>query len=146
MKSEKDINTHVVLVTAFILKKNKILLAKRSKNDPQAGGLWSIPGGKVDLEVGESVIENTLKKEINEEVGIEIRDDIFYLGSDAFTRVSGHHVIELIYLTYWKSGEAKPLEDQEEVQWLELDQLNKNDDLPDFLKSKIKLLTHFLEK
>jgi ADP-ribose pyrophosphatase YjhB (NUDIX family) len=146
MKNEVDINAHVVLVTAFILKKNKILLAKRSKNDLQAGGLWSMPGGKVDLEVGKSVIENTLKKEIKEEVGIEIKDEIFYLGSNAFTRVSGHNVIELIYLAYWKSGKAKPLEDQEEVKWLSLDQLNRKGDLPDFLKSKLKLLTDFLEK
>src|ERR1035437_3201383 len=109
MENETDINTHVVLVTAFILKKDRILLAKRSKNDPQAGGLWSMPGGKVDLDVGKSIIENTLKKEIKEEVGIEIEDEIFYLGSDAFTRVSGHHVIVLIYLTYWKSGEAKQI-------------------------------------
>jgi ADP-ribose pyrophosphatase YjhB (NUDIX family) len=145
MKNETDINAHVVLVAAFILKKNKILLARRSKSDPQAGGLWSIPGGKVDLEVGKSVIENTLKKEIKEEVGIEIEDKIFYLGSEAFTRVSGHHVIALIYLAYWKSGKAKPLEDQEEVQWLRLDQLDKNNVLPDFLKSKLKLLTNFLE-
>jgi 8-oxo-dGTP diphosphatase len=146
MKNETDINTHVVLVTAFIIKNNKILLAKRSKNDPQAGGLWSIPGGKVDLEVGKSIIENTLKKEIKEEVGIRIKDKIIYLGSEAFTRVSGHHVIALIYLAFWKSGKAKPLEDQEEIQWLSLAQLNKKSDLPDFLKSKLKLLTDFLGK
>ena len=52
MIKETDINTHVILVTAFVQKGNKFLLSKRSKEDPQAGGMWATPGGKVDLEVG----------------------------------------------------------------------------------------------
>ena len=43
---EKDINTHVVAVFAFVEKKGKILLAKRSSQDPQSPGIWFIPGGE----------------------------------------------------------------------------------------------------
>ncbi len=145
MNPEAKIPTHVVYVTAFIQKDDKYLLAKRSKNDPQAGGTWSTPGGKVEMEIGRGVIEATLKKEIAEEVGLTIQDEIDYLGSDAFMRVSGHHVVGLIFLTYWKSGEAEVLEDQDEIGWYSLEQLNNLTDLPNYLQSNVNLLDKYIQ-
>ncbi|MBI3887744.1 NUDIX domain-containing protein [Candidatus Microgenomates bacterium] len=96
--AENDINTHVILVMGIVQKGNKFLLAKRSSKDPQAGGEWAIPGGKVDLETGPEVIEKTLKRELLEEVGVEIMDEIKFVCDDAFVRVSGHHVVGLVFL------------------------------------------------
>ncbi len=144
MTNETDIQTHVIFVGAFVQKDNKFLLARRSKNDAQAAGFWSIPGGKVDMELGDGIIEDTLKREIAEEVGITIKDKIDYLGSDGFIRVSGHHVVGLNFLTQWSSGEAQALEDQEEVAWYTLEELTNLPDLPKFLKSKVALLQNFV--
>lgn len=143
--SESDINTHVVLVVGIVQKGNKFLLSKRSSKDPQAGGEWSTPGGKVDLEVGDAVIEQTLTREIEEEVGIIISPKVVYLGSDAFFRVSGHHVVGLNFLCQWQSGEAQPLEDQDEVGWFTLVELEAMD-LPKYLKKRIELVKQHLNK
>ncbi len=137
--SEADINTHVILVVGFVKKGNKILLAKRSSSDPQAGGQWSIPGGKVDVEIGDGVVEKTLSREILEETGVVVNGRFKYLGSDAFIRVSGHHVVSLVFLCNYKSGKARPLEDQEEVHWFTLSELKKIQ-LPGHLIKRVRLL------
>ena len=144
LKEEKNIPTHVVAVFAFVEKDGKILLTKRSLNDPQAGGQWSVPGGKVDLIEKPDVILDTLKKEVMEEVGIEIGDDIDLVWDEGFYRVSGHHVIGLTFLCKWKKGEAKPLEDQEEVRWVNKKDLENFSGLPDYFKSRIKKLLTIL--
>ena len=144
MTEENDIHTHVVFVTAFIQKGNKFLLAKRSKSDPQAGGMWSTPGGKVDMDVGENIVEITIKREVMEEVGLTIEDHIEYLGSEGFIRVSGHHVVGLIFLARWKSGIAKPLEDQEKIAWYTIEELSELSDLPNYFKARVKLLASYL--
>lgn len=146
MTEETDIVTHVVAVFAFVMKDDKLLLAKRSNSDPQAGGAWSIPGGKVEMEVGANVLEENIKREVREEVGLEITGDIEYVCNDGFTRVSGHHVIGIYFLTHWLSGEARPLEDHEEIAWYTIDELTHMDELPNYLKSRIERLAAHLKK
>lgn len=143
---EKNIPLHVVAVLAVIQKGDKFLIARRSEDDPQAGGEWSVPGGKVDLELGLDIIENSLKREVMEEVGIDIEDDPVFLGSEGFIRVSGHHVVGLIYLTKWKSGEAKPLEDQAEIRWVTLEELKLMDNLPVYMKQRVSQIESYLKQ
>ena len=144
LNEEKNISTHVVAVFAFVEKNGKILLAKRSLDDPQAGGQWSIPGGKIDMIESPGIILETLKKEVMEEVGIEIEDDIDLVWDEGFYRVSEHHVIGLTFLCKWKKGEAKPLEDQEEVMWVSKKDLENFSGLPDYFKPRVKKLLTIL--
>ncbi|KKQ43508.1 MAG: NUDIX hydrolase [Microgenomates group bacterium GW2011_GWC1_37_8] len=141
---EKNIPTHVVAVFAIVQKRDKFLIAKRSSDDPQAGGMWSVPSGKVELLEGEMVVEETLNKEVMEEVGLEIEDEIIYLGSDGFYRVSGHHVVGLTFLCKWKKGVAKPLEDQEEVKWVTLKEFKQLKNMPDYLTGRFNYLEKYL--
>lgn len=135
-----SIPLHVVAVTAVIRKDNKYLLAKRSSSDDQSPGEWSLPGGKVENEAGERRLEDALKREVMEEVGVEIKDDVKLIYNDAFIRSSGHHVIMLTFLCDWKSGEAKPMEDQEEVAWLSLEEIFAMENSPEYLKKRLSLL------
>jgi 8-oxo-dGTP diphosphatase len=123
--AEDDIHTHVVAVFALVKKGDRYLIAKRAANDKQKGGQWSLPGGKHDDEVGDGTIEATLAREVEEEVGLVIEDQVEYLASQSFIRVSGHHVVGLYFLCHHKAGEAKPLEDQEEVKWVTANELKK---------------------
>ena len=131
---------HVIAVTAIVKKGDKYLLAKRSMDDDQAPGEWSIPGGKVEKAVGERRLEETLKKEVMEEVGIEIKNEVKLIYNDAFIRSSGDHVVMLTFLCDWKKGAAKPLEDQEEVRWLTLSEILAMNDLPDYTRRRFEAL------
>ncbi len=139
--TENNINTHVVAVTGIVKKGNKYLLARRSFEDDWAAGEWSIPGGKIEMDLGQGIIEKALKREIMEEVGLKIKDHVEFVYNDGFIRVSGHHVVMMTFLCFWKSGEAKALEDQAEVRWLTIDEIkNMKDELPDYTWARIEAL------
>jgi len=142
---DNDIKTHIVLVTGIIQKRDKFLMAKRAAHDTQAAGDWAFPGGKVDLDLGSDIIQKTLKKEIREEVGLEITDEIVLFGNDAFIRSSGHHVVNLLFLCRYKSGIARPLEDQEEIRWFTLDELLNFSELPSYQKHRVTSLKNYLQ-
>lgn len=144
---ENDINLHILFVTAFIRKGDEYLFAQRSLKDKQAAGTWATPGGKVDNEIDFGIVENTVIREIREEVGVEVDKNLHYLGSDAFIRSSGHHVVALVFLANYKSGDPKPLEDQEAVKWMKIEEIeelaNQNESM-DYLKNRLKLLKDFV--
>jgi mutator protein MutT len=54
---------------AFILKDNRLLLIKKSENDPYQANKWEVPGGRIEF--GESLTTH-IKREVKEEVGIDI--------------------------------------------------------------------------
>lgn len=117
-----DIPLHVVFVEAWIKKGDTYLLAKRSSQDDQAAGKWAVPGGKVDMELESDIIENALRREVMEEVWIVV-NDFQFLSSRSFIRSSGHHVVALSFIAQYVSGEAMPLEDQDEVKWVKIEEM-----------------------
>ncbi len=145
LSGEKNIPTHVVAVFGIVQKGNKYLIARRKESDPQAGGEWSVPSGKVEKGGGNGILEETLKREILEEVGIKVQSDIKLLANGSFIRVSGHSVIALTFLCKWKSGVARPLEDQDEVLWLTLPQI-KRFKMPFYTKERFVYLDKYLKK
>lgn len=54
---------------AFILNDGKILLVKKSADDPSHPNEWEIPGGRIEF--GEN-LEDHIKREVKEEVGLDI--------------------------------------------------------------------------
>ncbi len=116
----------IVGVGGVIFDGATVLLAKRGQEP--AKGTWSLPGGAVEL--GEKVIE-ALKREIREEIGIEIGvgglirvlDRIL---RDEDKRIRYHYVI----VDYWGwkvSGEAKPGSDTSEICFVPLEEIRKKD-------------------
>lgn len=118
---EKTMPLHVVYVEAWIKRDNTYLLAKRSSKDDQAAGRWAVPGGKVDMEVENNIIENSLKREVMEEVGVEV-NNFNFIESRSFIRSSGHHVVGMSFTADYVSGEAQPLDDQDEIKWATLEE------------------------
>lgn len=119
-----NIPLHVVFVEAWIKKGDRYLLARRSSQDEQAAGKWAVPGGKIEMELECDIVENTLKREVQEETGIKVRD-IRFFASRSFIRASGHHVVALSFVAKYESGEASPLEDQDEVRWVTLREMEQ---------------------
>lgn len=46
-----------------------------------------------------------------------------FLSSRSFIRSSGHHVVALSFIAQYVSGEAMPLEDQDEVRWVKIEEM-----------------------
>lgn len=87
---------HVVGVSVLITDgAGKVLLGRRNKNI-QAGGMYSTPGGKVDL--GES-LEQAAIREVKEECGVNIEGLCFSnLGHKIKHRWGDHSVIFYLYV------------------------------------------------
>jgi ADP-ribose pyrophosphatase YjhB (NUDIX family) len=54
---------------AFIVRDQRLLLVRKSADDPNQPGLWEVPGGRMNF--GEE-IDDHLKREVREEVGLEV--------------------------------------------------------------------------
>lgn len=127
---------HMKLVTAAVIANNgKILIAQRSGNQNQAGK-WEFPGGKI--EPGETP-EECLKREIKEELGIDIEVNDFF-GESIYQYESGE--IKLIaYKARWVGGEFK-LEAHSQIKWVKPFELDNYDfspaDIPFVEKLKIE--------
>jgi len=124
----------IVGVGGVIFDGASVLLAKRGQEP--AKGTWSLPGGAVEL--GEKVID-ALKREIREEIGIEIEvvglvrvlDRVL---CDEEERIRYHYVI----VDYWGwkvSGEPKPGSDTSDICFVPLEEIQKKDIHKDVLET-----------
>ncbi|MBW1911638.1 MAG: NUDIX hydrolase [Deltaproteobacteria bacterium] len=114
----------IVGVGGIIFANTSVLLVKRNKEPGK--GLWSLPGGAVEL--GETLTD-ALEREIAEEASIEIEigglvrvlDRIVH---DPAKRVKYHYVI----VDYWGSlvsGQPEPATDVSDARFVKMSRLNK---------------------
>lgn len=109
-------------VGAIIMNRNKMLIVKRT-NEP-AKGLWSVPGGVVEL--GEQLHE-ALKREVKEETGLEVDIERLVAAVDNIVfdeegRIQYHYVL-LDYLCRPRGGALKAADDVHDIQWVSLEAL-----------------------
>ena len=114
----------IVGIGAVIVKGNKVLLIKRA-GDP-GRGLWSIPGGLVEL--GEK-IKDAVRREVKEETGLDVRvgeiaDVTEIITRDEEGKVKYHFVIVDFFAEVLR-GELKPSSDALEAKWVEFNDLRK---------------------
>jgi len=129
--------THPIpAIGAFILNdKNEILLAKSFKWE----GYYCVPGGRV--EIGEKV-EETVKKEVKEEVGLTVTDIHFLCIADAIfpkNFFKKRHFIFLDYLCRVHGNQTVKL-DEDELQsyiWINLEESLKLN-IESYTKNTIK--------
>jgi len=124
-----DNKKHIVAITALIKNKEgtKFLVVKRSKKEIAYPKKWSLPGGK--LEKGEDVLE-TLKREVLEEVGLEIKDSKKYLKDFTFIRPDGYNVVGFSFEVTAKSENVNLSKDFEDYKWVSPEELMKLDYIP----------------
>lgn len=131
----------IVNVEGAIRKDDKWIIVERSKKEEHAGGLLSLVGGKVDIEGNSpNILEKTLKREIFEEIGIKVKDNLKYIHSTSFVTDKGENVIDIIFLCEYESGDffAKQPEEVEKVFLLATEEILNNPQAPIFLKEYIK--------
>jgi 8-oxo-dGTP diphosphatase len=102
----------LVVVAAAIVDDTGRLLAARRSSPPLVAGRWELPGGKV--EPGETDVD-ALVRECDEELGVRI-DVQIRVGTD--WSIGPGRVLH-VYVARLLSGPPEPLEDHDELRWLD---------------------------
>ncbi len=163
-----DPRLHFVTATAIIVKKDdgdqpKFLIAKRAPHEKAFPNKWTVPGGKLVRSEYEKtpkktkdawydVVEWVLRKEVREEVGVEI-ENLKYLTDLVFIRPDGFPVVTLSYWAMYKppsgecsrSSEVKLCKDLTEYAWVTAEEA-KNYELIDGILEEIKEVDELLKK
>ncbi len=133
-------DTYIVNVEGAIVRDGRFLLVVRGEKEYAPGGL-SLPGGKVEGagSVGD-VLEATLRREIGEEVGLEVHDEMAYLRSSAFL-AEGDPVVDVVFLCRWQSGEAVAADPAEvaAVRWLTATEAIAHPETPPWTRLALQL-------
>ncbi len=120
-----------IVTCAVIEKDGRILIARRKSGD-QMAGKWEFPGGKI--EPGETP-EQCLKRELLEELGVEIGIDGFICSS---TWKYDHATIQLLaFKATLLSGELI-LHDHAEISWVTPRELGDYD----FPEADVPIIRH----
>ena len=111
-----------VAVGTIVVRDGCVLLARRGKEPSY--GLWSLPGGAVDLGEG---LKDAAARETREECGIEIEltdvlEVVERMVRDPDGRVQFHYVI-VDYLARWTSGELAASPEVLEARWVSPERL-----------------------
>lgn len=151
----KNKELHRVTSTAIIHKNGKYLLLQRSKNKKAFPGKWTVPGG--GLEVSDYInlpkttsehwyfaIENSLRREIKEETGLEV-GELKYLCSITFIRPDKIPTVILSFYCNWKSGKVKLDEDNMDYSWVVYEEA-KNYDLVEGLLEEIAAVDKIIKR
>ena len=109
---------------AFILNENNELLLQQRKKSPEAG-YWSIPGGRLEMF---ETFEEAVKREIKEEVGVDIQV-IDELGiCDHIIKSEQKHWVSPSFLCKIIKGKPTIMEPDEhaDLKWFSLEELPEN--------------------
>jgi len=139
----------IVNVEAAIFKEDRWLIIERSIKEEHAGGLHSLVGGKVEIEGNsEDILDRTVKREIYEEVGINIKDNLEYIHSTTFVTDLNEHVVDIVFLCEYDSGEAytKSPNEVENVYWMNSNEIMSHSKSPIYLKESIRRAEITLKK
>jgi len=149
----QNIELHRICSTAIIHKGGKYLIVKRSPNKKVFPGKWTVPGGglevtdyintqKTTADAWYYAIENSLKREIQEEVGLEV-NKLKYLLDLVFIRPDNIPVATLSFYCDWKSGEVRLNEENIDYKYVTLGEA-KNYDLISGILGEIEMVDKIL--
>ncbi len=105
---------------------SRLLVARRTA-PPQFAGMWEFPGGKI--EQGESA-EQALHRELDEELGVRVRLGAELAGATATGWPLNERAAMRVWFAALVDGEPRPLEDHDELRWVDLRNREEVLDLP----------------
>ncbi|HRY60042.1 MAG TPA: NUDIX hydrolase [Patescibacteria group bacterium] len=111
----------------------RFLVAQRHAKDDNQPGVWAIPAGHVETEEGSiDVLEENLRREVMEEIGVEINIESLL---DTHSWVDPEYKkITVIFLCTIRSGEPKALSETADVAWLTVEEVAKLKTAPHILR------------
>ena len=138
---------YILNVEGAIQRDGKWLIIERSPKEEHAGGQLSLVGGKVENEgFSKDLLERTLKRELFEEVGVEINTNINYLRSSSFVLPDGREVLDMVFHCIIETGEpfAKSPDEVEAVYWMSPEEIDAHPNAPIWVKESIEEAERFV--
>lgn len=112
-----------VAASVAVYRDGRFLLASRTR--PPYAHIYSLPGGMV--ETGET-LEETAIRELMEEVGVKTHALRFVGPLEVIDRDEQgnirHHVVIMVHVGLWKSGEPQTGPEAQDVYWANLDEMD----------------------
>jgi 8-oxo-dGTP pyrophosphatase MutT (NUDIX family) len=145
---------HYLVVTGILVKDGKFLIVKRADWEKAFPGRWTVPGGKLevfDYVLREkdtphhwyNVFEDLLKREVEEEVGLEF-ENIGYVTSMVYIRPDRVPCLIVSLYADAKEGEAKLCNALTEYAWVDLKEA-KDYDLIEGIYEELEILEGVLK-
>lgn len=105
---------HEVAITAIVVKDGKYLITRRVPTKKRFPGKWTVPGGRLQTsdyidqpkdtdECWYNVLERVVRREVREEVGLEIQN-IEYVTSLTTIDKEGTPILVISCMADWESG------------------------------------------
>jgi 8-oxo-dGTP diphosphatase len=144
---------HYISITGILVKDGKFLITKRSPDEKNFPGLWTVPGGKLVMDDYTkrpkdtsvhwyNVFEDVLMREVKEEIGIGIKN-IKYLTSIAFIRDDN---IPTIIVSLYGEPDGEKIElspELTEYEWVSLEEA-KNYELIEGIYEELEMLDKYI--
>ncbi len=121
-----------VVITAIVVKDGKYLVLKRAAHEKKFPNRWTVPGGKLSTadyvhlpkdtpDYWYNVLEQTLRREVQEEAGIEIKN-IRYVTSLADAREGDDPSLVISCLADYMAGEIVLDASMTDSRWVSLEE------------------------
>lgn len=148
MSAPPPADRYIVNVEGIVVRDGRFLLGVRSEAEEHAPGTLAPPGGKVEGGAAAHILEETARREVREEVGVEVADEITYLGSSLFVTAAGVPVVNVVMLCRYRAGTAAPVAADEfsSVAWLTAAEVAAHPLAPPWTRSSIALAAAFLAR
>ena len=145
---------HYVTATVILVREGKFLIAKRADWEKAFPGKWTVPGGKLEVldyvlrekDTGShwyNVIEDLSKREVKEEVGIDI-ENLDYVTSLVYIRSDK---IPSLIISLWAEsteGNVRLCDALTEYKWVSLEEA-KGYDLIEGIYEELEILDRKLK-
>lgn len=134
------------IVKAMVTYNGQILIGQKEEDeDHPIGGEWHIPGGHLEKD---EKVEEAVKREVEEETGLDVSiHRIIDVMTFPWRPGEEKNSVQVFYHCEANSGEAEPLDDLQDVKWVQPEEIEEEVGQLDYeVFSDRENLNNFLEK
>jgi 8-oxo-dGTP diphosphatase len=133
---------YIVNVEAAIYRDDRWLMIERSEREEHAGGTLAFVGGMAETD-GEvwDVLEETLRREVREEVGIAVGPHLHYSESKAFLLADGTPTVSIVFLCEYAGGTPRAVSADEvaAIYWMTAEEVLRHPKTPYWIARSVGL-------